>query len=377
MQISEVSIGKIKADPANPRIHDPLIPKLVDAIKQFGFRVPILVRKDMTIVDGEGRFKAARELGMERIPVIFIDDMSPEQIRAFRISVNQMATLADWDEFRLQDELTKLSTSFDTDQISKLTAFDKNLVETLVQFTANKNGDAATSADPDITEYKNDVLFPVGEWGLPLLRDDVLYDGPPPHVWIGPESPKSDLYLYVYSTDSPNDLDWKKAIVGFWTADHKQDKVWVDTGGVVKRFKEMGIVAAVSPDFSVFHNWPLPLTLYNMYRNLFIGRFFQEAGIPIVVNLCYPGDPAIGLSLLSMVPKNAIWARQLQSKYTKEERRTEAFYLEEIVKRRPKALWLYAADKTISLFSGILNEAKMPVYGITPRIFVRRQVKGF
>jgi len=373
MQITEIPIGKIKADPANPRIHDPLVPKLAEAIRQFGFRVPILIRKDFTIVDGEGRYKAAREVGLEKIPAIFIDDMSPEQLRAFRISVNQMATFADWDEVRLQDELTKLSTEFDIEQISKLTAFDKDLVETLVQFTAHGSNDESA----DITEYKNDVLFPVGQWGLPLLRDDVLYDGPPPHVWIGPESPPSDLYLYVYSTDSPNGLDWTKSIVGFWTADHKQDKVWTDTGGVVKRFKDMGIAAAVTPDFSVFHNWPLPLTLYNMYRNLFVGRFFQEAGIPIVANLCYPGDVSVGLDHLSMLPKNAIWARQLQSKYTKEERRIEAFYLEEVVKRQPKALWLYAAGKTISLFSSILNEAKMPVIEVTPRIYVRRKSLGF
>jgi ParB-like chromosome segregation protein Spo0J len=64
----------------------------------YGFRVPILALRDGEIVDGELRWKAARELGLVEVPVLPADDLSPERVRAFRIMVNKSATWAEWDE---------------------------------------------------------------------------------------------------------------------------------------------------------------------------------------------------------------------------------------------------------------------------------------
>ena len=100
------AIGKFKPYADNPRKHtEEVIAQVAEAIDRFGFRVPMLARSDGTVVDGHLRLKAAERLGLEELPVLLCDDMTDEQIRAFRVSVNKMAELAEWDEDLLRKEL--------------------------------------------------------------------------------------------------------------------------------------------------------------------------------------------------------------------------------------------------------------------------------
>jgi ParB-like chromosome segregation protein Spo0J len=92
----------------NPRKNDHAVEKIAAAIHEFGFRVPILAKSDGLVIDGHLRLKAARKLGMETVPVLLADDMSDNQVRAFRLSVNKMADLAEWDDAMLSLELSAL-----------------------------------------------------------------------------------------------------------------------------------------------------------------------------------------------------------------------------------------------------------------------------
>jgi ParB-like chromosome segregation protein Spo0J len=92
----------------NPRVNDHAVDKISAAIKEYGFRVPIVAKSDGLIVDGHLRFKAARKLGLTEIPVILADDLTDAQIKAFRISVNKMAEIAGWDEEMLAIEMQEL-----------------------------------------------------------------------------------------------------------------------------------------------------------------------------------------------------------------------------------------------------------------------------
>jgi ParB-like chromosome segregation protein Spo0J len=92
----------------NPRKNDHAVDKVAAAIKEFGFRVPIVAKSDGLVVDGHLRLKAAKKLGLTEIPVILADDMTDAQIQAFRLSVNKVAELADWDIDLLKVELQDL-----------------------------------------------------------------------------------------------------------------------------------------------------------------------------------------------------------------------------------------------------------------------------
>lgn len=89
----------------NPRINDNAVDAVANSIKEFGFKVPIVVDKNNVIVAGHTRLKAAQKLGLEEVPVIVADDLTEEQIKAFRLADNKVSELADWDFSKLEEEL--------------------------------------------------------------------------------------------------------------------------------------------------------------------------------------------------------------------------------------------------------------------------------
>ncbi len=89
----------------NPRRNDEAVPMVMNSIKEFGFKVPIVVDKNNIIVCGHTRFKAALKLGLETVPCIVADDLSDEQIKAFRLADNKVSEKAEWDFEILSGEL--------------------------------------------------------------------------------------------------------------------------------------------------------------------------------------------------------------------------------------------------------------------------------
>lgn len=89
----------------NPRINDGAVDAVAAFIKEFGFKVPIVVDADGVIVTGHTRLKAAKKLGLDKVPVIVADDLTPEQVKAFRLADNKTGELAQWDMAKLGIEL--------------------------------------------------------------------------------------------------------------------------------------------------------------------------------------------------------------------------------------------------------------------------------
>ena len=113
----------------NPRKNDAAVGKMCDSIREFGFKIPCLVRSDGELVDGHLRLKAARKLGLTEVPVILCDEWTPAQVKAFRLMVNRSASWADWDEELLKIELQDLEASeFDL----SLTGFDTPELDTFL-----------------------------------------------------------------------------------------------------------------------------------------------------------------------------------------------------------------------------------------------------
>ena len=108
----------------NPRkISQNAIDKVASSIKNFGFKVPIIIDKDNEIVAGHNRILAAKKLGMEEVPCIVVEDLTEQQIKAFRIADNKTSEFAEWDMELLEIELEGLDdifTGFDNDEIEKI-----------------------------------------------------------------------------------------------------------------------------------------------------------------------------------------------------------------------------------------------------------------
>lgn len=113
MNIVEKKLSELKPYEKNPRNNDEAVKYVANSIKEFGFKVPIVIDKDNVIVTGHTRYKASRMLGLEEVPCIIADDLTPEQIKAFRIADNKTSDKATWDIEVLGDELKEVLDSFD------------------------------------------------------------------------------------------------------------------------------------------------------------------------------------------------------------------------------------------------------------------------
>ncbi|MBQ7264198.1 MAG: ParB N-terminal domain-containing protein [Synergistaceae bacterium] len=107
--VKVMDIGLIKPYPGNPRRNAHAVKPVMASIRQFGFKVPIIIDKEHTIIAGHTRLEAAKELGMSEVPVIVADDLTPEQVKAFRLADNKTAELSGWDFDLLDIELADIT----------------------------------------------------------------------------------------------------------------------------------------------------------------------------------------------------------------------------------------------------------------------------
>lgn len=112
MEIVNKKTNELKPYDNNPRKNADAVPVVAESIKKFGFRQPIVIDSGGVIVCGHTRYKAAQMLGLQEVPCVIADDLTDEQLRAYRLADNKVAELAAWDSAKLQEELDKI-TEFD------------------------------------------------------------------------------------------------------------------------------------------------------------------------------------------------------------------------------------------------------------------------
>ena len=105
MQIIEKHITEVLPYENNPRNNENAVDYVMESIKQFGFKVPIIISKENVIVAGHTRYKAAKKLKLDKVPCIIADDLTEEQIKAFRLADNKVSEYATWDIDLLNEEL--------------------------------------------------------------------------------------------------------------------------------------------------------------------------------------------------------------------------------------------------------------------------------
>lgn len=118
MKVELTPIDQVIPYARNPRINAHAIEKVAASIKEFGFRQPIVTDKEMVIVVGHVRFEAAKRLGLKKVPVHVATELTPEQIKAYRITDNRVGEESEWDKALLQLEITELDdASYDTEML--------------------------------------------------------------------------------------------------------------------------------------------------------------------------------------------------------------------------------------------------------------------
>ena len=150
MKIEMRLIETIKPYDVNPRRISPeAVDKVAASIKEFGFRQPIVVDKEDVIVVGHTRFLAAKKLGLKQVPVNVADNLTPEQIKAYRIADNKTNEFSEWDDSLLRNEFLELQKlNFNM----SLTAFSS---DELLKALAPPEIEGSTEINPDEFEFKH------------------------------------------------------------------------------------------------------------------------------------------------------------------------------------------------------------------------------
>lgn len=155
--VENIEINKLIPYARNPRKNEGAVAKVAASIQEFGFRNPILVEPNMTIIAGHTRYLAAQKIGLSEVPVIIVDGLTKAQIKAFRIADNRVAQEAEWDNELLGLELQDLQ---ELDFDLNLTGFNPDELEQMLhveQLDPQADEDDVPEAPTEPKTKKGDV----------------------------------------------------------------------------------------------------------------------------------------------------------------------------------------------------------------------------
>ena len=191
MEIIERNIAEVIPYEKNPRVNDQAVDAIMKSIQQFGFNSPIIVDSSGVIICGHTRYKAALRLGLTSVPVAVASELSPEQVKAYRIADNKLAELATWNYDMLIAEIETLKDSGIDLSLLDFEIVDMNQPETLKEGKTDAN--AVPDKPQDAVSVRGEV-YQLGEHRL-MCGDST---SPTDMLWLM----KDDL-AKLYLTDPP------------------------------------------------------------------------------------------------------------------------------------------------------------------------------
>ena len=105
LNVTQMNVNDLIEYENNPRKNDDAVSAVAKSIKEFGFKVPVIIDSNNVIIAGHTRVKACKQLGITVVPCVIADDLTEDQVKAFRLADNKVAELAEWDLDKLNEEL--------------------------------------------------------------------------------------------------------------------------------------------------------------------------------------------------------------------------------------------------------------------------------
>lgn len=352
MQVEYVDIDKLIPFEKNPKKHpDDQIKRIVRSIQEFGFTNPIMALKENNmVIAGHARLKAARQMNLAQVPVIFLD-MPYEKAIAYVVADNRLAELAQWDNQMLLPLLDEIKLA---DIDVELTGFDMNFLEKEKEIDLLSTEHEDIEGMSEVFGLKSEIDFPgVGMFDFPALKEEMILDIPAPASWAGPTATKTPPpYVYNYGTDSVVGLDFSQTVVSFYTDDRRFEALYTNNAEIAGRFLNKKIMGMVSPNFSTYFRMPKAMRIWNIFRSRWVSRYFQEAGIKVIPDIsCGRGDIDF---VFDGIPRHAPVCFQAHRKYNKEEEVEKRFIIEKTFEvLEPSRVWVYATEDRKNMFPAL------------------------
>lgn len=259
---------------------------IANSIKEFGFQQPIVIDKDNVVVIGHGRLLAAKRLKMDVVPIVRVDSLTDDQVKAFRLADNKVAE-SEWNFDFLNDELAELA--------------EVDLGMSDFGFDLDVSDDGAEASEED------DFLF-----------DDDRSAAVRHNVFENQERKQfiTDNYygipeMFATQTTGTQMLrfcDWAEVedpenyIAHFYYDDFKFIQAWRDPDKYIEKLRRFK--AVVSPDFSLYTDFPRCLQILSCYRRQWVGAYWQLQGLDVIPDVVW-GDKESFNYCFEGIPKNS------------------------------------------------------------------------
>lgn len=239
----------------NPRNNRKAVRLVAESIRQFGFKVPLVIDSQNVVVCGHTRLKACKELGIEEVPCVIADDLTDDQIRAFRLADNKAAEAATWDKEKLNEELEGI-------QEIDMTAFDMQPID--LDEWHQEQADATQDRVLNVLNLDKGYFETCGEYGMPKLYAQEI---PEVKEWIP--------FHWMLQEKHPEGKG-----VHFFIDDYKFERVWKEPEKYVEKLSRFA--AVIAPDFSMYDEMSLACLIFNAYRRMWCAAYFQQNGCTVV-----------------------------------------------------------------------------------------------
>ena len=203
MKIEELPLDSIKPYEKNPRKNDGAVNGVAESIKQFGFQQPIVIDKNGVIVAGHTRYKAALKLGLETVPCVRADQLTPKQVKAYRILDNKLNELSTWDFPTLEAELSNMEFEF-ADFDVQMPSFDVKTSFPATGLSEDQTGWDAAASNGVVSGNENSGGEDAGTLPNELQGVD-LYPAPLPTI-KGEDRVKLDRIIIVFPADRKQEV---------------------------------------------------------------------------------------------------------------------------------------------------------------------------
>lgn len=333
MDVEYIKIKSIKPYEGNAKEHpEEQIERIANSIGSFGWQQPIVVDDQGVIIIGHGRYLAAKRLCLDEVPVVRSGNLSPEQVKALRLADNKVAE-SDWDLDLLNTELDGI---LDID----MSDFGFDLPDN-DDFDFDYEDDRRSSLRHNVFENQERMQFDADNWyGIPTMN---------PTQTIGDK-----LLRFCDFNDVDNPSEY---IAHFYYDDFKFIQAWKDPDKYIDRLREFK--AVVSPDFSLYTDFPRALQILSCYRRQWCGAYWQMQGLDVIPDVVWGDEESFkfcfeGIPTESVVAVSSVGVANDKSWNNKKGDMFKAGFDEMIKRLNPTAI-IYYGDMIDGLEGNIIR----------------------
>lgn len=244
MKVQLFDVEKLIPYENNPRKNDKAVNAVANSIKAFGFKQPIVVDRNMVVVAGHTRLKAAKQLKLKEVPVVIADDLTDEEVKAYRLADNRVSEAATWD-----DDLLKIELDGIVDIDMSDFGFDLDLDDD------EEEDFRDPSCQHNVFENQERMQFPADNYyGIPTMT-----------------ATKTTGDKFLRFMDYNLLKDHSDHIAHFYYDDYKFIEAWRNPDKYIDKLKQFK--AVISPDFSLYTDFPRALQILSCYRRQWCGAY--------------------------------------------------------------------------------------------------------